>query len=70
MGKPMPITVRMKDFQATFGISRATAYRRAKEGAFPLYKLPPERRITVVKVDEVQKWLESSGISLGDQMGD
>lgn len=70
MGKPERIYVPMKQCQIVFGFSRATAYRRAKQGAFRLYKQQPEGRLTLLKVAEVQKYLESSVDSLGDQMGD
>lgn len=70
MGKPESIFIPMTQCQTVFGFSRATAYRRAKQGAFRLYKQQPEGRLTLLKVSEVQKWLESSADSLGDQMGD
>lgn len=70
MGKPESIFIPIKHCQTVFGFSRATAYRRAKQGAFRLYKQQPEGQITLLKVAEVQKYLESSVDSLGDQMGD
>ena len=52
---PQPLYVRITEAQAYFSMSRDTAERRAKEGAFRIYR---RGNLSFLKVSEVSAWIE------------
>ena len=56
MTQPAPAWMRVTRAQKYFDLDRSTLYRLAKAGAFKIYT--PSRGVAVVKVAEVEAWIE------------
>ena len=67
MTRPTPIFTRLRDAQEVFGVSRTTMYRRAHEGAFPIYK---RGNTTYVRTSDVEEWMESGSVIAGEGRGE
>lgn len=60
-----PPYIRVTQAPEFFGMSVTTIYRRAKEGAFPIYK---RGNMSTLKYAEVAAWIEG-GASVGPAWG-